>query len=360
MNRLFQISALLILFLLFSCLKEDELKNPFVSYTPLDIGDGWQVSEPEIQGINPEQLTEIYKEFHSDENIWQVRSLLVFKNGKLVAESYTKDPNDKYTPRAIWSCTKQVIGLLTGIAIDKQLILDVNEPIDKYIPNAQNTDKANITIEHLLTMKSGICYSNDGLSGQTDDILRELPDNVTDFILSRPLAYLPGEKAVYKDCDPQLISSVLQGATGKSTFDWASEVLLQPLQIQFFDWMKYKDGTTFGGFGIMTTPREMAKFGQLVLDSGMWNNQQIVGKEWIEEITTPREELYNYQFGYLWWIDTERNIVNMSGHGGQYVFILPDKNMLIVFTSEVNTQGDFQFTRDKAIQWVDKINSIAQ
>ena len=63
-------------------------------------------------------LTEIYKDFHADENIWQVRSLLVFRNGKLVAESYTKDDNDITTPRAIWSATKQVVGLLTGIALE--------------------------------------------------------------------------------------------------------------------------------------------------------------------------------------------------------------------------------------------------
>lgn len=359
MNRIYQISALCMLLLLSSCLKDDAMKNSFVSYTPTDIGDGWLLSNPESEGIDLVQLKEIYKEFHSDENIWQVRSLLVFKNGKLVAESYTKDTNDRYNPRAIWSCTKQVVGILTGIAIDRQLISDVNEPISKYIPDAKDTDKANITIEHLLTMKSGISYSNDGLSGQTDDILRQLPDKVTNFILSRPLAYQPGEKAVYKDCDPQLVSSVLQGASGKSASEWAVEVLLQPLQIQYFDWMNYKDGTTFGGFGIMTTPREMAKFGQLVLDGGKWNNHQIVSNEWIRDMTKPREEIYSYQFGYLWWSDSERNMVYMSGHGGQFVFVLPDKKMLIVMTSEVNTQGDFQFTRNRAIQWVDKINSIS-
>jgi CubicO group peptidase (beta-lactamase class C family) len=348
----------LLFFLLFSsCLKEDELKKPFISFTPKELNDGWDLSSPEIEGIDSLKLCEIYRDFHADQDIWQVRSLLVFRNGKLVAESYTKDESDINTPRAMWSCTKQVIGLLTGIALENGLIHSVHDNIAQYLPETEDfPDKRNITIEQLLTMKSGIDYSNDGLAGHSDDILRQLPDNITRFILGRPLKNLPGEKAFYKDCDPQLVARVIQQTSEEKTSDWAKEVLFDPLEIKNLEWMEYKDGSTLGGFGIMSTPREMSKFGQLVLDSGMYKGNEVVDKSWIKEMTTVRvEDMYTSQFCYLWWKDESRNITYMHGHGGQLVCIIPDKNLIVMMTAEVNTQDDFQLCKFKAFEWIDKI-----
>jgi CubicO group peptidase (beta-lactamase class C family) len=339
-----------------SCMKEEELKIPFSSYIPPQVSDGWQISTPAAEGIDPDELAQVYREFHADDDLWQVRSLLVFRNGKLVAESYTKDVTDRTTPRAIWSATKQVVGLLTGIAIENHLINSIDDPISDYLNETEiYEDKKNITIGDLLTMRSGIDYSNDGLEGQTDDILRKLPSKITDFILGRPLADNPGDKVQYKDCDPQLISSIIQATSGKSTANWAQEVLMEKLEIKNLEWHNYKDGITLGGFGILTTPREMAKFGQCVLDSGQWKGSQIVSKEWIREMTTVRvPDIYGYQFGYLWWMDDSRAMTFMSGHGGQYVCIIPSLKLIVVITSEVNTQGEFQVGRE-AFSWVDKI-----
>lgn len=351
---------LLIIPLLGSCLQEDELKKPFVSNTPPELHDGWNLSTPENEGMDAQKLIEIYADFHADQDIWQARSLLVFRNGKLVAESYTKDDTDQTTPWAMWSCTKQVVGLLTGIAIEKGLIHSVNDSIGRFLPETENyPDKRKITIEQLLTMKSGIAYSNDGLKGQSDDILRQLPDNITNFILGLPLAYNPGEKAYYKDCDPQLVACVIQQTCGIKTRDWAKEVLFNPLEIKNLEWVDYKDGTTLGGFGIMSTPREMAKFGQLVLDSGIWKGNEIVGKNWIKEMTTVRvAEMYSHQFCYLWWKDENRKMTYMHGHGGQFICIFPDKKLVIVMTAEVNTQDDFQLGKE-AFDWMDKIVEIS-
>ena len=345
-----------------SCIKENELKKPFVSFTPDELNDGWILSSPESEGIDSLKLSQIYWEFHANQEIWQARSLLVFRNGKLVSESYTKEDADQITPRAMWSCTKQVIGLLTGIALEKGLINSVHDNIGQYLPESNDfPDKKIITIEQLLTMKSGIDYSNDGLSGQSDDILRQLPDNITRFILGRQLKTTPGEKALYKDCDPQLVACVIQQTCGKKTREWAKEVLFDPMKIRNMEWMDYKDGTTLGGFGIMSTPREMSKFGQLVLDSGMWKGNVVVNKRWIKEMTKIRvENMYSSQFCYLWWKDESRNITYMHGHGGQLVCIIPDKKLIVMMTAEVNTQDDFQFSKDKAFEWVDKIIVITR
>lgn len=350
-------SILFIVLMLVSCLKEDELKKPFESFEPRQLNDGWQISDPESEHMDANALTRIYEDLHQNPDTWQVRSMLVFRNGKLVAESYTKDDDDLTTPRAIWSATKQVVGLLTGIAIENHLINSVHDSISLYLhETADYADKQAITIEDLLTMRSGIDYSNDGLEGQTDDILRQLPDSITRFILSLPLAHQPGEHFMYKDCDPQLMASVIQQQCNTSLLRWSQDVLFNKLEIRNLEWDTYKDGTTLGGFGILTTPRELAKFGQCVADSGVWKGNRIVSKEWIKEMTTVRyPDAFGYGFGYLWWRDPVREIDFMAGHGGQYVFIVPSKDLIVVMTSEVNTQGEFQFNRDEALEVVDKV-----
>jgi CubicO group peptidase (beta-lactamase class C family) len=344
--------------MLISCLKEDELKNPFVTFKPKWLNDGWDISDPLQENVDPSALEKIFRDFHADEETWQVRSLLVFRNGKLIAESYTKDTNDIKTPRAIWSATKQVVGILTGIAIERNLLQGVQDPVSLYLPQMKNhSDKQNILIEDLLTMKSGISYSNDGLSGQTDDILRQKPDSLVEFILSRPLQDEPGFVCSYKDCDPQLVAAVLEHQCNSPLPEWAGNVLFNPLGIENLEWDRYRDGTTLGGFGILTTPRELAKFGQVVLDSGKWKGMTIVSKEWISQMTAERiPDLYTYQFGYLWWREKTRNAIFMSGHGGQFAILIPEKRLLIVMTAEVNTQGDFQFR--EPFDWVDRIVSI--
>lgn len=352
---------LFLVLILTSCLKEDELKKPFISYIPAQLDDGWQVSTPQNENIDAEKLALIYKDYHTDENTWQVRSLLVVRNGKLVAESYTKDDSDQYTPRAIWSVTKQVMGILTGIAIEQHLINDVSDSISDYLQETENYhDKKKITIEELLTMRSGIDYSNDGLKGQSDDILRQLPDKITDFILGRPLADVPGTHVQYKDCDPQLVSAIIQSRIDRTTAEWAKEVLFDKLEIKNLNWLNYKDGVTLGGFGIMTTPRELAKFGQCVLDKGKWKGEVVVNEKWIEEMTSEHVvDMYGFKFGYYWWIDESRGMVFMNGHGDQFVCVIPSKNMVIVMTAEVNTQGDFQFRPNVAFKYVDRIAEIS-
>jgi CubicO group peptidase (beta-lactamase class C family) len=350
----------LLIILISSCLKEDVSKKPFVSYIPKDINDGWEISTPENEKIDPKKLALIYEDFHKREDMWQARSLLVIRNGKLVAESYTKDDRDRTTPRLIQSCTKQVLGLLTGIAVEKRIISDINDPISKYIPETNTySDKKDITIKQLLTMSSGINFENNGIAGQNFDLFREKPDKIVDYILDRPLANRPGEIALYKDCDPHLVSVCIQNQVGKKTSEWAKEILFDPLGIQNLYWLAYKDGYTLGGYGIYTTPRDLAKFGQLVLNNGMHNGKQIVSEQWIKDMTTVRAyNVYGTEFGYLWRLDSYNKRIMMMGHGGQLVCIQPTKNLIVVITAEVNTQGDYELPFSSNWDFVDRIMSI--
>lgn len=350
-----------------SCLKEDDLKLPFKTYVPVDLNDGWELSTPSQEGIDEVELQKIYQYFHESKDLWQVRSLLVFRNNKLVAESYTKNPaeiNRELVP--VWSCTKQIMGILAGIAIEQGFINNVNDNIQKYLPDEikRYPDKGVITIQNLLQMQSGIAFENDGFNGESNKLLMEIPSNSLDFVLGLSTFCKPNEQFNYNDGDPQLISAILQRQTGKTTKDWANEVLFSKIGFQNYNWIVYKDGITMGAFGISTTPREMARIGHLVLNKGNWNGQQIVNSAYIDEMTStkvPKEKVNTYgnTFGYYWWIDESRGIVFMWGHGGQHVFVKPSKNLVIVTTADKTDDYDeYGFYLDKAYDIIDRIDKI--
>jgi CubicO group peptidase (beta-lactamase class C family) len=341
--------------LLHGCLTEadPDLKNDFKTFTPLELNDGWVISNPENEGINFEKLKNVYILAHSDPELWQLKSMLVFRNGKLVSESYMKDENDRTRPRAVWSCTKQVIGILTGIAIDKGFINSVDDPIKKYFPEIINRypDKQDITIRNLLTMQSGIEFNNDK---HTPELLGKHVTSSLDFILNLPYSG-QGNNFNYNDGNPHLLSAILQKVTGKTTAVWAEEVFFSKLDIKNYSWQQYIDGITLGGYGISIPPRELAKIANCVLNNGIVNGNRIVSSSWINEMIKPKVDYEKWRFGFLWWIDDLRNTFCMWGHGGQYAFVIPNKNLIVVITSEPNTNDNHQLTFDKAMILVDKI-----
>ncbi len=200
-------------------------------------------------------------DIYADDNLWSLRSLLVFRNGKLVSEAYLKSAEDLTKKHLIWSCTKQVMGILTGIAIDKGLIKNVHDPISDYFDYEliNHPDKNAITIKNLITMQSGIDYNNDGINGETDKMLRQIPDNSVDFVLSRPINAIQGTTFFYNDGNPHLMSALLQKTTGRPTDEWANDVFFSKIGMTNYNWVRYKDGVTLGGYGIETTPGEMSK-----------------------------------------------------------------------------------------------------
>jgi len=347
------------------CLTDDPLKMPFQTFIPPNLGDGWEIASPSDLNIDTEALQDVYKYVHHDDGIWQIRSLLVIRNNMLAAESYMKDADDRTTPGAVWSCTKQVVGILTGIAVDQGLLL-TTDTIADHLPNvssSQHSEKSQITIDNLLSMRSGIDYENGGITGNSTTLLRQKPSNSLEYVLRLGVDASPGTKYRYKDGDPHIMSAILQERTGKTMRDWAWEVLFNRIGITRLQWHTYKDGITMGGFGILTTPRELAKIGQLVLNDGMWKGEQIVSSAWITEMTSSKisdSETHenNITFGYFWWKDTRRDISIMRGHGGQYVFINKPKNLIVVITSEPNTQDDFQLTLNQGLAIYDRINGI--
>lgn len=351
---IYAILALLVI----SCLQEEEINQPLGSITPREINDGWEISNPASEDMDELKLKKVYQQLQQDENMWSVRSLLVFRNGKLLSENYFKEDDDISTQHLIWSCTKQFIGVLTGIAVDQGFIESIDDPISKYLPveMKNHPDKASITIRNLITMQSGIGFENDGVTGQTDKILRQLPDDILEFILDLPMIEEPGTVFHYNDGDPQIMSCLIQKITGMPTDEWADKVLFSKIGFDNYNWVRYKDGATFGGFGIETTPRELGKLARLVLNKGEWNNEQLVSTNWLDQMLIPQVESdITGGFGYYWWLLPEKNIYFTWGHGGQFAFIVPNKDLIAVMSSIPNTQGKYQIQADESIPYVEQI-----
>ena len=112
---------------------------------------------------------------------------------------------------------------------------------------------------------------------------------------------------------------------------------------------------------LKTTPRELAKIALCVADSGRWKGQQIISSDWIDKMTSVQTQIdnFDFSFGYFWWIDESRNIYFMWGVGGQFAFIVPDKNLVVVMTSLPNTKGEYEIQPDEALVIVDRIIAVS-
>jgi CubicO group peptidase (beta-lactamase class C family) len=324
----------------FSCLSDDPVKLEYIGYQPAGQNDGWMVSSPTAENIDADLLAMAYNLVYSEERFVMARSLLVLRNGKLVGEAYPHDQNDSRQIQNIQSCTKSFTSVLAGIAFSRGLLDSLAEQFSDIYPEhfGNYPDKRDITIEHALTMRAGIAF-NDG--DHTYDFYQASGSSV-EFVLNLPKNYPAGTVFHYNDGVPQFISAAIQKRYGKPLSAFADEYLFKPLQITDWKWEAAKDGTTFGAVSLFLKPRDLAKFGQLLLNTGRWNGVQVVDSSWITKATRPLVTTSSpgASYGYYFWIYPAYPAYAASGHGGQYIFICPLKNLVIVYTAWPYTSGE--------------------
>jgi len=327
MKRIIYIIILYPLFFI-SCLKDEPLKLSNNGFTPVEGNDDWSISTLKSENIDSTLVVKAFEHFYSKEELPMSKSLLIIRNGKLVAEAYAKDKNDINEIDNTQSCTKSVVSLLVGIAINKNLIPDVNQSLFSYFPEHfdANQEKRNITIRDCLTMEIGLEYKG----GDDSEELVHTKMNSLKFVLEKPLVSKPGSSFLYSDFSPQLVNGVIAKATGQSVQRFAEENLFNPLNITNYKWETSKDGLNLGAFSLYLRPRDLAKLGQLCLQNGIWNNKVIV-RNWIEQATIKQSKTSSY--GYFFWLNPSLNSYSMEGNGRQLVFVCPAKNLVIVHTA---------------------------
>ena len=323
-----------------SCLKDEPVKLAYNGFQPQVSGDGWQVSTPAGEKMNENYLDAAYQLIYNNERFVMARSLLIIRNGKLVAESYPHDKSDVYRIENIQSCTKSFTSILTGIALRNHYLDSINQTFNSIYPDnfVNYQDKKDITIANALTMKTGINF----VDGDHTQILCQTDKSSVDFILSLSKNYEPGVVYHYNDGAPHLISAAIQKRYGKPLSVFADEFLFKPLGITDWKWESAKDGITFGAVSIFMKPRDIAKFGQMLLQNGRWGNTQIVDSSWIAAATKPvvTMESPGSSYGYYFWIFPGYGGYAAVGHGGQFILVVPSKKLVVIYTAWPYTSSD--------------------
>jgi CubicO group peptidase (beta-lactamase class C family) len=294
--------------------------------------DFWERSTPEAEGLDPEGLGAAVRVV--EERGWPVHSLLVVRHGRLVLERYGTDAGRQLGPddvHELHSTAKTVTAAVLGMAIAERRIAGVRIRVLDYFrdPEIGNRSpaKERMTLEDLLTMRSGLVYQ------EGSERLADPPSAALAF-LSRPMAAEPGTRFNYSSADSQVIAEILRRATGIDPGAWARARIFEPLGIRNVRWDADASGTTFGGFGLWLRPRDLARFGWMLLSRGRWKGEAIVPEEWIATSTRPHVDTGEWPsgaYGYQCWAPRVGGFAT-RGYMGQFVYAFPDRDLMAVFT----------------------------
>ncbi len=315
----------------------------------------WPVSTPEQQGLDSVKLAELTNLIRAGERFPRLHSLLIVRHGYLVVEAYF---NNWQADRlhTLQSVSKSFTSALVGMAIAKGEFKSVDEKILNFFPEMKdiaNLDerKASIRLKDLLTMRSGTDYHERGPDAPHFQLNR-LTRGWDKFYLDRPMLRSPGTDFLYDSGGVILLSSMLKNRTGMHADVYAERFLFKPLGIEKTFWYKNEEGHPHTGGGLCLTARDAAKFGLLYLQNGRWGDEQIVPTEWVRESFRKHVDLTvegqpPSGYGYLWWIlapdpqgNGRQDIYAARGRGGQFIFIIPEHDMVVVVFGDTQTGTD--------------------
>lgn len=329
----------------------------------------WPISDPISEGMDPLVIDSIHQDITS--GIYGlIDRFLVIRHGKIVADHrYTQDykriaqnydttnhpynydhpawhPYYKNTGlHTLQSVTKSITSALLGIALDRKNMHDLNIKVTPFFKeyNIHPTDprKNDISIEDLLTMRSGMDWDESIYSDADDCIIMEKSDDWIQYVLDKPMDTIPGLVFEYNSGVSVLLGKIVSIITGKRIDAWAEEVLFKPLGITEYYWKQTPRGEIDTEGGLYLSSYDLAKIGFLFLHHGRWQGKQIVPEAWVNASTSPVVSHINSLdsktpgYGYQWWIPRHRNgkseIFAGNGYGGQFLMVAPAYDLIVVF-----------------------------
>jgi CubicO group peptidase (beta-lactamase class C family) len=317
--------------------------------------------------LDERKISELIKDINQGK-YENVHSILIIRDRKLVFEEYFNGYTFDYsgdqfrgeyrefgidTIHNLASVTKAYTSVLIGIAIEHGFIQSVHEKVFTYFPeysHMSDENKDKITIEHLLTMTSGLEW-NEGDVPLTDyernDLIQLfIVEDPIEYILAKPVVAEPGKRFYYSGGDVNLLGEVIRKATGLRIDNFAEKYLFTPLSITEYEWNFLNPDVVYTSGDLKLRPRDMAKLGQLYLKDGTWNGERIISEEWIKHSTREyisiqnsyMAETYGQSYGYQWFLQTfyvdstPFDSITRDGWGGQRIHIFPSLNMVVVLT----------------------------
>jgi len=311
--------------------------NP-VLHDPADHRGPYPTRSPSSIGLSDALLQQATAELGT----WGfVDSFIVFVDGAMVWEHYADGvaPEDSHN---IHSASKSVLALATGIAFE-QGHLAPDDTLEHWLPEyteGLEQEKRDITVRQLLEMTGGFRWQED----HTEQVIEKEEDWVQ-AILELPLHAPPGTWFNYNTGHTHLLSAVLQRATGQSTCDFVHESVFDPLGIQAEHWGRDPQGVFSGGYNVYLTPRELARFGVLVEQQGVWEGQQLVSAAYVADMLATHQHEPPYGYGLLWWTRELRGhpVQIAWGYGGQFIYRVPDLGLMVVITTDTHDHDPWFF-----------------
>ncbi len=341
-------------------------RSEYTYQSPENINDGFEVGSLDEVNIDSMLIEKAVKEILCG-RYPEVHSMLIFKDDMLVFEEYFTGHKWQYDApnhhgelvnwnmsmsHNIHSDTKSITSACIGIAIDEGFIESVNQSIFDYLPDHQHLSidgKDRITIEHLLTMTSGLEWPEwsspySSLDNPEIGIWWSEKDPLS-YILEKPLIAEPGTYFIYSGGNMKVLGEIIRYASNMSLDDFSNKYLFEPLEIDNANWKeRFESGVINAAAGLYLTPRDMTKIGATFLNKGVWNETQIISEHWVNKsanpylgnigIDVPGEDSGILGYSYSWWTKqySISNMYSASGFGGQHIMVLPGVNTVVVFT----------------------------
>lgn len=265
-------------------------------------------------------------------------AFIVIRNDSILYENYFNG-SSREDPHCVFSISKSIVGLLTGIAYNDRMIRDLNEPLHHYIPSFATDDRAGITWYHVLNMTSGFNFNDYVSFGKIIRMYYE--NNLDDYIKRMNMKFAPGSEFIYKSFDTQVLGYCLEKATRQSISTLLEQKLWQKMGMEFdASWSTDRylgRAKMFGGLNLRSI--DLAKFGKLMIDRGTWNGEQLVNKYWVDECFSREQKAGKYfKYALGWWHLTRKTDggskkakdLIAQGLRGQVLYIHPEKKIIII------------------------------
>lgn len=314
-------------------------------------------STPEAEGVSSEGIARFADAITASKLEWH--SFMLLRHGKVIAEAWW-DPYKPDLRHSMYSVSKSFTSSAIGFAVsEKKLTVDdqVIHFFPDQLPDTVSRFLSALTVKDLLIMSSG--HDPEPTRKAIDDVTRTW---VSTF-LGTPLVYEPGSKFLYNTLATYMLSAIIQKVTGEQLMTYLTPRLFEPLGIEGIDWEVSPQGINAGGYGLRLKTEDMAKFGQLYLQNGMWKGKQVLPASWIAEATTSKIQQkpswltpqnkdssdWTQGYCYQFW-RCKNNAYRADGLAGQFIIVMPDQDAVLAITAEVaTTQAELNLVWDKLL-----------
>lgn len=295
-------------------------------------------TSPEAEGVSSKAVMAMMDSLTSLPGV-DIHSIVVARNGKVIGEAYPAPFSDEYK-HTLYSCSKTFVSTAIGIAIGENRLRLTDRVAPLFageLPDTISENLAGITVRDLLTMTAGIVPD------------WEMRNHRKDWIhgyLSKPVSE-PGKQFQYDSLCTYMLSAIVEKVTGMNTLDYLKLHVFTPMGITDVEWEESPEGYNTGGWGLHIQPESMTAFGQLILNKGNWHGKQLIPSDWVEAMTSRQQEAGKEDYCYQMWQCDYPGAVRADGAYGQYIIMIPDRNMVVTITQCSSMDG----LKERGIIW---------